>query len=332
MKVLQQDEISRDKWNQLLASCSFASPFQTPEYFDLVDRNETTAAEVIALEDSGQLKVLMVITIMKEPGFSGFFSRRGIIFGGPLINETTNEELSFFLSELGKQLKQKVIYLETRNFFDYSAYKDAFISSGWEYKSYVNVQINLTGVKKEEIQSKFKYNRRREIKQSQAAGATYHLSENREEIYSVYQILQQLYLENVKLPLPPFDFFSEFFRTGILLVFVVMHNQKIIGGSFCPVSPGKGLYTYYYCGLRNYDKQIFPTHLAILAALEYAVDNNIPKVDFMGAGKPEVEYGVRNYKLEFGGDLVEHGRYLKILSPLLYNVGKLGLNILKFIR
>ena len=215
MKVLQNAEVSREKWNQFLATSPFASPFQTPEYCDLVSGNKSTAAEVFALEDSGHLKVLMVISIMKEPGFAGFFSRRGIIFGGPLIDGITKEELSFFLHELGKRLKQKVIYVETRNFFDYSVYKDSFLNSKWNYESYVNVQLNLDGVKKEELLAKFKYNRRREIKQSIAAGATYLIAEQKEEIYSVYLILQQLYSDNVKLPLPSFDFFYMFFKTNI---------------------------------------------------------------------------------------------------------------------
>ena len=76
---------------------------------------------------------------------------------------------------------------------------------------------------------------------------------------------------------------------------------------------------------------IFPTHLAILAALDFAVENNFPMVDFMGAGKPGVEYGVRQYKLGFGGELVEQGRFLKVLNPTLYFLGKIGLKVLSII-
>jgi hypothetical protein len=32
--------------------------------------------------------------------------------------------------------------------------------------------------------------------------------------------------------------------------------------------------------------------------------------------------------MEYGGQLVEHGRYIKILNPLLYKIGKLGLKII----
>ena len=235
MKILQNNEIPREEWKALLAEGSFASPFQTPEYFDLTGKIKGFDAAVFALSGSGKINALMVVTIMKEAGLLGFFSRRGIIFGGPVINDVTPDELSFFLKESVKRLKGKAIYLETRNFFDYSFYKDSFIKSGWSYVQYLNIELDLNGVKKENLLSIFKYNRRREIKQSVLNGATYHQCSEKEEIFGVYRILQKLYRENVKLPLPPFMFFHEFFKTGILKVFVVMHEEKIIGGSFCPV-------------------------------------------------------------------------------------------------
>ena len=49
----------------------------------------------------------------------------------------------------------------------------------------------------------------------------------------------------------------------------------------------------------------------------------------MGAGKPNEKYGVRDFKAEFGGELVEYGRNLFIFNRLLYNVGKLGVKIMK---
>ena len=52
----------------------------------------------------------------------------------------------------------------------------------------------------------------------------------------------------------------------------------------------------------------------------------------MGAGEPGVPYGVRDFKSEFGGKLVEHGRFLCVKKPLLYKIGVLGVKLLKKIR
>ena len=329
MEVLQYNEISVEKWDQLLAHGSFVSPFQTHSFSKVLDKIFGFDAAVFALSDSGEIKVLLGVALMKEPGPVSFFTWRGIIFGGPVIYNATIEELSFFLTECGNRLKGKAIYLETRNFFDYSFYKDSFLKSGWKYVPYLNVKLNLSGISKDKLTSIFKYNRRREINQSIQNSAKYSLCSGKDELISIYHILQKTYRIKAKLPLPPVEFFLELFKLEIFKAFAVFHEEKTIGGSFCLILPGKSLYTYYYCGLRDYHKRIFPTHLAVLAALEYAVENKIPIIDFMGAGKPGIDYGVRDYKMEFGGDLVEEGRFLKVLSPILYKVGEIGLRVKK---
>jgi lipid II:glycine glycyltransferase (peptidoglycan interpeptide bridge formation enzyme) len=49
----------------------------------------------------------------------------------------------------------------------------------------------------------------------------------------------------------------------------------------------------------------------------------------MGAGKPGDGYGVREFKSEFGGELVEHGRFLYVCKPQLYVLGKFMVRRLK---
>jgi lipid II:glycine glycyltransferase (peptidoglycan interpeptide bridge formation enzyme) len=74
---------------------------------------------------------------------------------------------------------------------------------------------------------------------------------------------------------------------------------------------------------------MYPSVVATYAAIEYAKQNGLPLFDFMGAGKPDIPYGVRDFKMEFGGHLVEHGRFLCVRKPLLYWIGELGVKILK---
>jgi lipid II:glycine glycyltransferase (peptidoglycan interpeptide bridge formation enzyme) len=49
--------------------------------------------------------------------------------------------------------------------------------------------------------------------------------------------------------------------------------------------------------------------------------------DFGGAGKPDVAYGVRDYKKKFGGQVVNYGRFEKIHRPFLYRTVKAGFNV-----
>jgi lipid II:glycine glycyltransferase (peptidoglycan interpeptide bridge formation enzyme) len=134
------------------------------------------------------------------------------------------------------------------------------------------------------------------------------------------------------LPIPGVDFFIKLFYSPIGKVFIVKHMERIIGGSFCFYYPDKSIYTMYYCSLRNYNPKIFPSHLAILATIDFGLKNNLYKLDLMGAGKPDIDYGVRRYKSEFGGELIEQGRFIKVFHPFLFKIGKVGLKVLKKIR
>jgi len=97
----------------------------------------------------------------------------------------------------------------------------------------------------------------------------------------------------------------------------------------CPILAGRVVYEFYVCGLDDEYSEMYPSVMATWSAMEYAVKNSIPLFDFMGAGKPDEHYGVRDFKARFGGEPVEFGRFLKIRKPLLYQIGKRGLKIMK---
>jgi lipid II:glycine glycyltransferase (peptidoglycan interpeptide bridge formation enzyme) len=48
----------------------------------------------------------------------------------------------------------------------------------------------------------------------------------------------------------------------------------------------------------------------------------------MGAGAPDQDYGVREFKARFGGELVNYGRFIRINNKFLFNLGKCGMKIL----
>ena len=84
----------------------------------------------------------------------------------------------------------------------------------------------------------------------------------------------------------------------------------------------------------RYEAGVVDIHLAVFLAIEWefkwqvycyiVVEHGLPRFDFMGAGKPEEDYGVRAFKAQMGGQLVGHGRFLLIAKPLLYRIGVLG--------
>jgi lipid II:glycine glycyltransferase (peptidoglycan interpeptide bridge formation enzyme) len=69
--------------------------------------------------------------------------------------------------------------------------------------------------------------------------------------------------------------------------------------------------------------------LATWKAIEYAAGNGFAYFDFMGAGKLDEPYGVREFKSKFGGALLEQGRFLYLCQPGLYHFSKTMLQIIR---
>jgi serine/alanine adding enzyme len=328
MKIIINSSIDITSWNNLLQKSKFTSPFQTPEYYKIINLVDGINANVFAIEDKDDYKALIVITILKEKGIKSLFSIRAIVYGGPILLENDATYLHELLVYVNNYYKRKVIYLETRNSFNYNYYNDVYVKNNWIYNDHNNVQLNVIGLTYDEVLSSMKYNRKREIRISSEHGARVDHAKNESEVEQLYYILKNIYTERVKLPLPTLQYFLTLYKSNIGKVFIVTHKDRIIGGAFCLFTKNAAIFTLYYAGLRAYHKKIFPTHLAISGVIDYAINNGLKMIDFMGAGKPDQSYGVRDYKLQFGGELVEHGRYQHILHPLKYRLGVLGLKVL----
>ena len=133
----------------------------------------------------------------------------------------------------------------------------------------------------------------------------------------------------MKLPLFPLEFFEKLYELDSSRFLLVEYNGEIFGGTVCVCLQNKTMFEWFVCGKDGVVKNIFPSEVATYAGLQCSVDDNCAKFDMMGAGSPNVKYGVRDFKAKFGGQLVEHGRYLCICNSLLYKLGKLGVKFLK---
>lgn len=329
MEILLNNDIPLSSWKDLLERSPHATPFQTPNFYSLLNSVEGYSAQAIAITHNGIVIALAVITIQKETGLKGYFSKRGIIYGGALIDPKFPESIQLLINQVSIHLSKSVIYLEIRNYSNYNYLHSYYQLDNWKFIPYLNCHIDLKDKTLDQLYNNMNYNRRRQIQTSINQGAFYEECSTIDDLTALYDILSELYKNRVKLPLPPFEFFKSFYEQNFGKIFIVKHNNFVIGGSICPILLNKSIFTFYYCGLRYYNKKIFPTHMAIIAAAEFGINNKLKVLDFMGAGKKNEEYGVRKYKQEFGGIINEQNRYLKIYRPFLYRLGIFALKIKK---
>lgn len=333
IKLLSYHDIDQQKWQTLINDSPTATWFQTPEAYQFYT---SVSAEMfpfaIGVVEQQKLMGVIVGYITKErKRWKQFFTRRAIIVGGPLLNESISEmALIKLLCAVKSQFNnkqtsffQKPIYVETRNFHDYSRWKPIFEQCGFCYQPHLNIHVLCNEAHTMSEQ------RRRQVKKAISNGAIISDAQTEQEIHDWYEILYNLYSEKVRTPLFSVEFFLEFYRKGWGKYLLVKHEDKVIGGMMCPVLKGRAIYEWYVCGLDEEYREQYPSVMATYAAIEHAKKSKIEMFDFMGAGKPNIPYGVRDFKMEFGGKLVEYGRFLYIRNPFLYKIGKLGVKFLK---
>lgn len=232
------------------------------------------------------------------------------------------------------------IYIETRNFNDYSRWKNAFSAAGFDYQPHLNFHVNTSSV--EVVESNMGKSRKRDIRTTIREGVSiksiYDLRsqisdlEREQVVREYYAILEKLYKTKVKTPLFPVEFFLELSKHKDARFLLTELNGKIIGGTVCVAQEGKCLYEWFACGEDGVYPHVFPSCYATYAGIKYAAEHMIPRFDMMGAGKPDEAYGVRDFKAKFGGKEVEHGRFVCITKPLLYRLGVLGVKLLKKLK
>lgn len=171
--------------------------------------------------------------------------------------------------------------------------------------------------------------RLRQIKKAISNGAEWHEAKCIDDVNSFYEILRNLYKNKVKKPLFSLHFFQELYNSNLGKYLLIKYENKIIGGIICIITDNKTIYEFYIAGLDTEYKELYPSVMATWAGMEYGNIHGIPVFDFMGAGEPDRDYGVRDFKSRFGGELVEFGRYINIINPSLYKIGVLFLKLKK---
>lgn len=350
-KILTYKEIDRTEWSALVNASVTGTWFQSPEAYDFfTSMPELFAPFAFGIENEGSLRgVCCGYVTVEKNAVKQFLTRRAIIVGGPaLADDCTDEEVQTLMEAVREQpilnpfLKERTsnrsslqgrvgkrllspIYIETRNFNSYAQWKEVFEKAGFSYQPHLNFHVDSSN--EDAMWERLSENRKRQIRKGERLSIIAD-GVREEDIREWYTILKQLYRTKVKTPLWPVEFFMEAYRHGVGKFLLVKHEGKVIGGSMV-VTDAKCVYEWFECGLNAEYKEQYPSVMATWAGMHYAHETGCARYDMMGAGAPGVPYGVRDFKSEFGGELVEHGRFLCICKPWLYKIGKLGVNLLK---
>jgi serine/alanine adding enzyme len=326
MKYKIVTKLAKNRWSSFVENHTNGNIFQTPKMYEVYQKTKNYEPIFLAILDNDDtiLGVMLAVIQKEYSGIIGSLTARSIIFGGPLIKDENIEVLDVILKEYSTIVKRKAIYSQFRNFWDWQEPKNIFFKNGFEYEEHLNILVDLNK-SEDELWKDVHSKRRNEIRRATKEGTMFLVKNDLESLRECYEILKSVY-KKAKLPIPSFEFFKNIFdifneNTGLKL-FCAENKSKIIG---CLVAlTYKDIIYDFYAGayLEHYKK--YPNDLIPWEIFLWGKENNYKYFDFGGAGKPEIPYGVRDYKKKFGGKVVNYGRFEKIHKPILLKIAKFG--------
>lgn len=300
-----------EEWDILMKESPTATWFQSEEAWAFYNQcPEWMTPFHTEVRRGREITGMLTGYITKEASWKQRFSCRAVINGGPLLRaDATDAEVRELLetteAEVKRLSKGLIIYIETRNFVDLSPWKKAFEQAGWEYQPHYDIHVDCSNA--ETMWERFHDSKKRAIQAAIGDRINEELA-----ITQWYVLLEELYKTKVHRPLWRQAFFERAIESGVGKLLVVTDDKKQITGGMFVVEDEKRVYEWYVVG----------TVMATYAGLQYAAQHKKQIFDFMGAGEPGKPYGVRDFKMQFGGELKELGRWIKICRKGYYKLGK----------
>jgi lipid II:glycine glycyltransferase (peptidoglycan interpeptide bridge formation enzyme) len=310
-----------------------ANIFHIQEMYEVYKKTKNFDPIFINLREDGKIVGVLLAVIQKEfSGVLGALTSRAIIWGGPIVKNNDPVLLNKLLKKYDRHIKKKAIYTQFRNLWDWGDCKSVFNQNGYEYKDHLDIFHDLTKSPDELLMEMHK-GRRKNIRRAIKKGLEFNELKTKKQIHIGYELVKETY-NKVSLPFPDYSLFKNSFEImngkEMVKFFGAFYKGKMIG--FRAVLCFNNSIYDWYAGSDPKHLDKYPNDFLPWKIMEWGSKNGYEKFDFGGAGKPNEPYGVRDFKLKFGGELVNFGRFQKIHKPVLMKTGEFGLKTLKYLR
>lgn len=333
--IINPEELNFETWNSfVLENGGFI--FQSPHFWKIYRKQKHIKPVFAATLRNNQIQSLMLGYIQPEmKGKLGRIFSRALFHGGPVNRQDSlDEDIQQTINAVLLQVKKISVYSEVRNFMETESISSLISNNKFKFQDHLNILVHLSKGE-EELFKNMHSTRRKQIRRGYKRGVTVELVEGYSEslLSELYSQLSGLY-KDIGLPLAAFSYINEVAKDSmpkdLLKIFIAWFDNEIVGFRMV-LTYNYVIFDWYAASDKNHrDKYI--NDILPWEVIKWGSNNNFQIFDFGGAGKPNVDYGVRDFKLKFGGELVNFGRYQYVSKPVIMKIGQLGLKILKSLR
>lgn len=329
MKIVRN--LDTETWQKFVETQPDGNIFHTPEMFQVFKETDGYYPEIWAAVNKNEqvLALLLPVQITLWNGLLRGWSTRAVAYGSLLCAPSAEgqQALDILLQSYTKETKGAFLFTELRNLSDLDSVQTILKRCGFTHEDHLNFLIDLARPQ-EEIWKNIRSNARRNIKKARKSQVVIEEMNASEQIVTIHALLEEVY-KRIQVPLANASLFQAAFDVlhpqGMLKVLVAKVDGVNIGALMLLLY--KDVIYYWYTGtLREY-ASYRAGDLLVWHALEWGNQKDYTVFDFGGAGKPDEEYGVRDFKAKFGGTLVNYGRNLYVHAPLKLKLSQMGYDV-----
>jgi lipid II:glycine glycyltransferase (peptidoglycan interpeptide bridge formation enzyme) len=329
MKIIR--ELDERRWREFVDNHPDGNVFHTPEMFQVFARARGHHPTLWAAEDGGRVQALMLpVEITVLDGLLKGLTSRAVVYGSVLAapGDGGQQALAHLLDAYTEAIGSRVLFTELRNVSDLSALQPVLTEHGFKYQEHLNYLIDLDRTPDAILES-FGRRTRKQIRRGLRSGevAVTELTE-REELADWYELIRQTY-ERAQVPLAGITLFEaaiDILRPKGMVRFVLARVGQTPAAASVELINKDVVYGWYGGVARDFGSYV-PGEMVMWDVLCWGAENGYRVYDFGGAGTPDEDYGVRDFKAKFGGTLVGYGRNTYVHAPVRLPVSKVGYQV-----
>lgn len=311
--------INRTDWSDYIASHPNATVFHAPFAYDfLAATSSHRPFALFVCDDEGIVAMLAGSVQTVGKGFLSRFTRRSILMQTPLYNDSSS--LDALLKLYNERAGHNSVYSEIRNHVTPVSCLSVFEDNGFLWEDHLDIFVDLSQ-DIDVLASKLDSSRRKQINRGIKRGLRVFVTSQDDinTIKTCHGIVCSLY-KRIALPPPEWEMLAEAFKLSCdrygAKCFVASYEGTIIGARFV-LYANQSIFDWFAASVEEY-YHLYPNDVLPWEVFKWGHEKGFKRFDFGGAGKPNVPYGVRDYKLKFGGSLENTGRMVKIHKPINY--------------
>lgn len=330
-RIVDTRQVSCSAWSHYVQESIMGSVFHTPYMYDVwLDVPGYQPYAFFAKDEQDNICGLIVGFIQTvSTGLLKNLTKRSIQLQSPLYDDFAS--LSMLLEQYNQFARSKgVIYSEIRNHFIDPHYNNVLQQQKFIWQGHYNIVKQLPD-SCDELWKQIHRKRKDGINKAKRFG--FELSDDigRFSPQKLHALIKVKY-DLMGLPVPDKLFFENCLKLDsekICHPYILFDKGeiKIILLSFLYKSTMHALFIGIDQDPEFINKR--PVDYFYYKVMEDCVQRGVKYFDWMGAGKPDTPYGVRDFKLQYGGELEDFGRFEITHRPCLMYLATKGYYLLQ---